>query len=161
MHALDIRTENINRVNGVRLSIQDEVGRVQADSEVRVVHVPNDPQHSRRGLLPGLHQEGLTVTGAMPHKIANRQNRLFVERVGGVFGNETAVRLYVRNAKQLCEVGSLLESVDTCLPCGAGYYTNGRGALGKVPFQRPRLNDLCSGRRDPVLLEQPMKFLGE
>ena len=112
MNAAHMRAENIDGIDGIRLAIQNQVGGVEADSEIRQCHIANHPRHRRRRLLSRLHQEVLAVPVAMLRDRVDRIDRARIQRVGRVFGNESAMRLNLRDAEQFRKVRSLSQRVN-------------------------------------------------
>ena len=58
---VDMRAEDGDGVDGIGLAVEDEVGGIEADAEVRHRHVADGARHGGGGLLAGFHEEALIV----------------------------------------------------------------------------------------------------
>ncbi len=159
VRGLHVRAQNLERVDGIRFAVEDEVGRVQPHAKRRMVHILNHPQHGGGRLLAGLHEEALAVRAAVYGQFVNGGDRLRVERILRVFRNEAAVRLHKADAETRSEVGALLERVDARGASGARHDANGGGAFDKVPLQRLRIDHLGCGGHHVVAIQQTCELL--
>ena len=116
--AADVGAEDVDRVDWIGLAVEDEVGGVEADAEVGHVHVADGARHGGGGFLAGLHEEVLAVALAVLGDGADGFDGFWIERVGGIFGNEAAVGLHLVDAELFGEVGHLAQGVDAG---GAGF----------------------------------------
>ena len=117
-------------------------------------HVADHARHGGRGFLAGLHQEVLSIALAVLGHGADGFDRSGIERVGGIFGDEAAVGLHLRNAEQLGEVGDLAQGVDAGSAGFGRHQADGGRAVREVPFQRGRADYLNRGGNELVLCKQ-------
>ena len=148
-------------VDGIRFSVQDQIGGVETDAEVRLVDVFERARERGGSFLAGLHQEILAVGGAVLRDFADRENGFVVERVARIFGDEAAMRLHARDAEHFREVGSLLQRVDAGGTTLARHEADRRGPVEKIPHEASGTHDFGACGDDAVLLEQAVQLLRE
>src|ERR1700751_4911928 len=145
MDAANVWPKNIDGVDWVGLAVENQVGSIEADGEVRHVDVADHPRHRRRSLLSGFHQEVLTIPLAMCGNCADRLNRSGVERIGRILRNETAMRLNLRDSEDPGEIGDLTKCINARGAQGWRHQSNGGGPAQEVPFERWRSDNFHSG----------------
>ncbi len=154
MNAANVRAKDSDGVNWVSLPVEDQIGSVEADGEVRHGHVTDDARHRSRGLLPGFHQEILPIVPAMLSDFVNGVHSAGIKMVGRIFGDEAAVCLDLGDIQQFGKVGDLAKGIDAGGARGGRNEADGGGAAGKIPLKRFRANHLNSGCGDVVFCQQ-------
>ena len=129
----DVLAEDIQRIEGIGFSVQDQIGSVQADSDVIQTDIPDDAHQCDRGLLPGLEQERLAIPFGVLRDFAYRLDRLAVEWVGRSLRNEPAMCLQVGDAEPFGEIRRALEADHPGAARGARNQPDGGRTLGKIP----------------------------
>src|ERR1035437_9499306 len=99
VHTAYMRPQNVDSVDRIRFAVEDEVGRIQSNGEVREADVADHARHGGWSLLAGFHKEILTIALAMLRHCSDRFNRARIERIGRVLWNEAAMCLHLWNAR--------------------------------------------------------------
>ena len=157
MDSLDIGREDLDGVDRIRLAVEDQVGKIKVDAlivETDVLHRP----HERNGrFLPGFIAEVLTVAPAILHYFAHGRDRLFVDRIVGIFRNEPRVTLHRGNAACFGKVRGLFHPGDAR---GAGVPRNDadrQRPLVKIPNLATWSANHHGRRLNLVLAERPQE----
>ena len=83
-----------------------------------------------------------------------------IKRISGIFGDESAMGLDLRDAEELGEIGGLAKRIDAG---GAGFWrdqSDGRRAVQEVPFERRRTDDFDRGSNQRIFAEQVAELVG-
>lgn len=153
MNAADMRAKDVDRINRIGLSVENQIGRVETNREILHVHIANHARHGRGSLLSSFHKEILSIFTAVLGDRANGLHGLRIERVGGVFGDKAAMRLDLRDAEQFGKIRNLAQCVDARPARGWRNKSDGRRAAQEVPNQWLRTYNLDGCCNKPELIQ--------
>src|SRR2546422_4691571 len=153
MNSLDMGREDLDGVDRIGLTVEDEVGKIKVDAlivETDVLH----RAHERNGrFLPGFIAEGLTVAPAVLHYVAHGHDRLLVYRVVGIFWNEPGVTLHRGNAACFGKIRGLLHPGDARGARVARNDADRQRSFVKIPHLATWSSHHDGGRLNVVLVE--------
>ena len=92
MHAAYVPAELFQRRDRLARAVQNHVGRVEVDKQVRPVHVVNERQQRVGRLLTGLQVQRLPLPPAMIAHLPGHGDDLLVQRVGRVVRHKAQVQ---------------------------------------------------------------------
>src|SRR5579864_7989199 len=86
-----MRAEHTERLDGVASTVENQIGGVEIDADVRAVHVFQKALQHMRGLLAGFERKGLLVLGCVVGYATDHFADLDVIGMSGVLGNKSDV----------------------------------------------------------------------
>lgn len=154
MDALDIGTKDIEGIDGIAASVEEEVGGIEIDAEIVETRGLDVAQQGHRRLLPSLKPEANAELFAVATNVGERFDYAREKRIGHVFGQEATVR-DKRGRAELCrKVGPLLELLDTISAELWRDDAERGGAFREVPCDGTRVATPEGGEADLVLIKE-------
>src|SRR5690242_11547953 len=107
--SLDIRTEELHRVHRIGFAIKNQVCEVKVDALIVETYVLHGTNQCDGRLLSGLVAEILPVVPAIANHFLHCRDRFLINRIVGILGNESAMRLDSRDSALLGEIRGFLD----------------------------------------------------
>src|SRR5690606_33810738 len=126
--------EDVEGVDGVAATVEDEVGGVEVDAEVRQVDVFHGAEEGGGGFLAGLEPEAEAEVVAVAGDLVQGVDDAGVVRVVHVFGDEAGVGGDGGDAEFGGEVGTFLQGGEAFGAPLSGDDADGGGAVHEVPL---------------------------
>ena len=132
-----ITSEYVQRVHGIGLSVEDQIGRIQIDAQIIHAHALKAAKHGNGGFLARFKEQELTVLFQMLRNSADRYAEAREVWIIGIFRNEAHVSDHIRNSEQMSEVRSVAQVLHAHLPVFGRHKSQRDLPVVEIPDLRP------------------------